>query len=96
MCGIFSILNNDYTFKRSFIEEQFMKGRLRGPEYSKLENAGLKCTLGFHRLAINGLNAQSNQPIIIDDISLICNGEIYNYNELYQLMNVEPNTDSDC
>lgn len=96
MCGIFSILNNELTFKKSFIEEQFMKGRLRGPEYSKLENVGLKCTLGFHRLAINGLNSASNQPIILDDISLICNGEIYNYNELYQLMNVEPTTDSDC
>jgi asparagine synthase (glutamine-hydrolysing) len=27
---------------------------------------------------------------------LICNGEIYNYKELYKLMNVSPNTDSDC
>ena len=33
--------------------------------------------LGFHRLAINGLDALSNQPITCDDITLICNGEIY-------------------
>uniref|UniRef100_A0A6C0HDF8 asparagine synthase (glutamine-hydrolyzing) n=1 Tax=viral metagenome TaxID=1070528 RepID=A0A6C0HDF8_9ZZZZ len=96
MCGIFSILNNEYTFKKEFIKEQFMKGQLRGPEYSKLVNVNLKCTFGFHRLAINGINSESNQPITIGDISLICNGEIYNYLELYQIMGVEPTTDSDC
>jgi asparagine synthetase B (glutamine-hydrolysing) len=35
--------------------------------------------LGFHRLAINGLNETSNQPLVIDDVVLVCNGEIYNY-----------------
>ncbi|NDB85328.1 MAG: hypothetical protein EB127_21895, partial [Alphaproteobacteria bacterium] len=48
------------------------------------------------RLAINGLNAESNQPITIGDVSLICNGEIYNYKELYLSMDVTPETDSDC
>ena len=52
--------------------------------------------LGFHRLAINGLNEESNQPLIIDDIILICNGEIYNYKDLYKFMGVEPRTGSDC
>jgi asparagine synthase (glutamine-hydrolysing) len=96
MCGIFSILNNDNTFKKKFIDQQFMKGQSRGPEYSKLQSVGLKCTFGFHRLAINGLNAESHQPIIIKDVSLVCNGEIYNYKELYQMMELEPTTDSDC
>ena len=54
------------------------------------------CDFGFHRLAINGLNDISNQPITIDDVTLICNGEIYNYKELYQFINVEKTTDSDC
>jgi asparagine synthase (glutamine-hydrolysing) len=51
---------------------------------------------GFHRLAINGLNEKSNQPLIIDNITLICNGEIYNYKELFQKINIEPTTSSDC
>ena len=44
----------------------------------------------------------SDQPIIIDGITLICNGEIYNFRELYQQLNDEeqlvdpPQTDSDC
>jgi asparagine synthase (glutamine-hydrolysing) len=96
MCGIFSILNNDDTFDTNFIKDQFKKGENRGPEYSKLEKYGIELILGFHRLAINGLNSKSNQPIIIDNIALICNGEIYNYKELYALADLEPETDSDC
>jgi asparagine synthase (glutamine-hydrolysing) len=56
----------------------------------------LKADFGFHRLAINGLDEISNQPIIIDDIALICNGEIYNYKKLYSQLNVTPTTNSDC
>lgn len=96
MCGIFAILNNSYTFNEEFIHEQFMKCKKRGPEFSKLEKMLDDCYFGFHRLAINGLNAKSNQPICIDNMTLICNGEIYNYKELYTLMGLTPKTDSDC
>ena len=96
MCGIFSLLNDSYQIKQQFIEEQFNKGKNRGPEFSKLQKINVGTLFGFHRLAINGLNDVSNQPIIIGDVALICNGEIYNYKELYNLMNVTPYTDSDC
>lgn len=99
MCGIFSLLNIDQsnmTFSYDFIKEQFMKGVGRGPESSKIQYFGSKTLLGFHRLAINGLNDKSNQPIEYDDIILICNGEIYNFKELYRELNIEPTTDSDC
>jgi len=94
MCGIFALLNNT-RFTDNMINTQFEKGKNRGPEYSTLVKY-LKVQLGFHRLAINGLNEKSNQPITIDDIILICNGEIYNYKELYKEVNVTPETDSDC
>jgi len=96
MCGIFTLLNNDTQYGNQYVIDNFNKGRGRGPEFSKLERIGLKQIMGFHRLAINGLNSKSNQPMIFDDITLICNGEIYNYKELYELMNVTPTTDSDC
>jgi asparagine synthase (glutamine-hydrolysing) len=96
MCGIFTLLNNNAYYSNQFIIDNFNKGRGRGPEFSKLERIGLKQIMGFHRLAINGLNSKSNQPMIFDDITLICNGEIYNYKELYEMMNVTPTTDSDC
>jgi asparagine synthase (glutamine-hydrolysing) len=96
MCGIFALLNNFNNLSLPFIEEQFQKGKNRGPEYSILTNVMIHTLFGFHRLAINGLNDNSNQPIIINDIAIICNGEIYNYKELYKSMNVRRNTDSDC
>lgn len=100
MCGIFALLNND-KLSYTFVEREFKKGIKRGPEYSVLKIFEKNTLFGFHRLAINGLNTQSHQPIVIqrDDnsqVALICNGEIYNYKELYIRMGVIPTTDSDC
>ena len=96
MCGIFALLNDPVGFNSEFIQKQFEKGKNRGPEDSKLLTLGYAVKLGFHRLAINGLNSTSNQPIFLDNIVLICNGEIYNYKELYNQLNIKPITDSDC
>ena len=95
MCGIFFLLNNQ-TIPSDIIKSEFLKGKNRGPEFSKLDSSYNNLTLGFHRLAINGLNDEANQPLIIDDVSLICNGEIYNYKQLYKNMKIIPKTDSDC
>ena len=94
MCGIFALLNNQTDI--GLVKNEFIKGHERGPEFSKLDTSYIKMVLGFHRLAINGLNEASNQPLVIDDIVLICNGEIYNYKQLYKYMNIEPTTGSDC
>ena len=75
MCGIFCILNNDSITPQ--IEKSFIKGQHRGPEHSTIKyHDTLQLILGFHRLAINGLNPESNQPICTKGIILICNGEI--------------------
>jgi asparagine synthase (glutamine-hydrolysing) len=101
MCGIFAILNlYDISYNSivniNNINDEFMKGQKRGPEFSKLDTFKNNVILGFHRLAINGLNSNSNQPINVDDIILICNGEIYNFKQIYRLLNITPKTDSDC
>ena len=96
MCGIFTLLNYSQVNYDKFIKCQFMKGKNRGPEFSDLQHISMNAIFGFHRLAINGLDDISNQPITIDNIHLICNGEIYNYRELYKLMDVSPKTNSDC
>jgi asparagine synthase (glutamine-hydrolysing) len=96
MCGIFTLLNYSEVNYDKFIRCQFMKGKNRGPEFSDLQHISMNAIFGFHRLAINGLDDISNQPITIDNIHLICNGEIYNYRELYKLMDVTPKTNSDC
>jgi asparagine synthase (glutamine-hydrolysing) len=96
MCGIFLLLNNDNTFSYEFVETQFEKGKIRGPEFSKLIYLNDNMTIGFHRLAINGLNDSANQPFFLEDTMLICNGEIYNYKDLYKKMGIIPTTESDC
>ena len=97
MCGIFGVLNNDAgALSKTFVQRQFAKSAKRGPEYSKLHDFNDSTTFGFHRLAINGLDEVSHQPITIDNVSVICNGEIYNYKALYKLLNVTPQTNSDC
>jgi asparagine synthase (glutamine-hydrolysing) len=96
MCGIFGVLNNNGLFANVHVKKYFMKGQKRGPEYSTLEDIDSITSFGFHRLAINGLNPESHQPLRIGDVSLICNGEIYNYKHLYNQIGVRPTTDSDC
>lgn len=98
MCGIFAILNNMAArIDKKFIKDEFEKGKNRGPDDSNiLDLFVMNCMLGFHRLAINGLTNESSQPFYIDNVFLACNGEIYNYKELYSLLEITPTTDSDC
>lgn len=97
MCGIFFIKNNEDNSIENIFNE-FEKGKNRGglpPDDTKFTLVQDYC-IGFHRLSINGLNNQSNQPFIKNDIYLICNGEIYNYKELYNYIGIKQLTDSDC
>jgi len=96
MCGILCVLNNSNYYSSKDILQEFQKGKNRGPDNSQYKNVGIEVNFGFHRLAINGLNDISNQPFCIDNIFLICNGEIYNHKKLYELMNITPTTQSDC
>ena len=92
MCGIFSILNP----KNINYYESFNEGKNRGPENSQLLFINETIIIGFHRLAINGLNNESGQPMKKHGYTLICNGEIYNYKQLFELMNIKQTTQSDC
>jgi asparagine synthase (glutamine-hydrolysing) len=94
MCGIIAVLNPTVT--PSTIIDNFKKGQHRGPDHSSFEIINNSVWMGFHRLAINGLTPISNQPFYIDGIYLVCNGEIYNYKELYAEYNIQPETESDC
>ncbi len=90
MCGIFFCKNNKENLINNLKSIQH-----RGPdstEYKVIDDY----FLGFHRLAINGLNSNSNQPICYNGVYLICNGEIYNYKDLAKEYNINLNTQSDC
>ena len=92
MCGIFALLNQDLDEN---IVTIFNNGVKRGPENSIISQIN-NLILGFHRLAINGIDSKSNQPFDINNIKLICNGEIYNFRELAKDNDITMTTNSDC
>jgi asparagine synthase (glutamine-hydrolysing) len=95
MCGIFAVINKHSDLDNNQLHAAFMRGIHRGPDHTAYQEYG-HVEFGFHRLAINGLDTLSNQPISINGIHLICNGEVYNYPELYASLNLVPTTHSDC
>ena len=97
MCGITALFNAS-LYRKEDIIENFNKGSVRGPEYTSY-NILNGAFIGFHRLAINGLDDQSHQPINLNNnIYLICNGEIYNWKALREILKDEIiyKTNSDC
>jgi asparagine synthase (glutamine-hydrolysing) len=100
MCGIFALFHalepSVYASVYDSLEKHFNTGQSRGPEFSIMKHITDNILFGFHRLAINGLDDKSHQPICIDGIYLICNGEIYNYKSIYKLLQITPETNSDC
>ena len=64
MCGITALFNAHYYNQKDIIEF-FNNGKPRGPEFTSHKTLINDIFLGFHRLAINGLDEESNQPLII-------------------------------
>lgn len=103
MCGIWFLItkdNIDSLTGQAF--EAFLKIKHRGPDYSKFEILhDLNAIIGFHRLSINGLSKYSaNQPFVYDEDDTLtfamCNGEIYNYEELAKQYEIDISSGSDC
>lgn len=79
MCSIMGYLGKKLTREKFY--DGFSKTASRGPDMSKIikTESGF---LGFHRLAIMGLDSSGMQPFSLDGLFLVCNGEIYGYEKL--------------
>ena len=53
-------------------------------------------TLGFHRLSINDLSDEGNQPFVYKHAQVVCNGEIYNFKSLMEIYRYSYRGGSDC
>jgi len=95
MCGILALLNH-FLINKDKKHKAYISGTKRGPEYSSYLENNNNSIFYFHRLAINGLDESSMQPITINNITIICNGEIYNFKKLYKSFNIVPSTNCDC
>jgi asparagine synthase (glutamine-hydrolysing) len=59
----------------------------RGPDDEGIYQQG-PCSLGFRRLSVLDLSESGRQPMLNEDgtVALVCNGEIYNFNELRTIL----------
>lgn len=110
MCGIYFLqefVSTKASYKKQLLEKiseqqtNFSKTAHRGPDNSIFipdTQPHYQCFWGFHRLAINGVNPESNQPFYMKGCRLICNGEIYNFRELIEEFRLEAEykSQSDC
>lgn len=94
MCGIFAYLGRNIKTKDLY--NGFQKIKSRGPDHSILTNMSDSVIFGFHRLAINDLSENGNQPLFLETMSLICNGEIYNHRKLKERFGFKMTSESDC
>src|SRR3972149_10907863 len=105
MCGIFALFyhNNmpalipEGESRRTEEQcyESFYELTSRGPDRKTFiysENQ----VLGFCRLCINDLSEKGDQPFVIDDITVLCNGEIYNHKQIEEAYHIQTTSTSDC
>ena len=90
MCGI---VGTNFNFEVDFLSvTNLMKNR--GPDNTSIKQIK-NIFLGHTRLSIIDLDDEANQPMIFDDIVIVFNGEIYNYDELKISEKLECKTGSD-
>jgi asparagine synthase (glutamine-hydrolysing) len=98
MCGITGFIAKDPASNLNHLSQEANKVQHRGPDRSTTTIVGAesdrKVRLDFHRLCVNGLNEESDQPLVAGDWYLICNGEIYNYRQLAETYPIV--SSSDC
>ena len=99
MCGIFFICSktgvfNDKTVQRILTNFKLLKRR--GPDQYSLmivQNS----IIGFQRLAINDTSNKGMQPFQLSNTITMCNGEIYNYEKLIEMIDKDVlKSKSDC
>lgn len=100
MCGIWVYISTDKHDKLfDDYKKYYVSIKSRGPDETKVicQENFIAC---FHRLKINDLSSDGMQPFIfLNNTStyyLLCNGEIYNYNDLKNKYKITTKSKSDC
>ena len=101
MSDILTVLNNSTTFDLDQMKELFQSGSIQtisppAPPHIQIKNVGLRITMGYNRIQSRKKEDPSIPPptgiIKYKNMVLICDGDIYNYKELYEHMNIIPTT----
>ena len=83
MCGISGIVNFHKKTNLEIVKKMNETITYRGPNHRSLWSNSF-CSIGNVRLSIIDLSSNSNQPFVSSDskISIIYNGEIYNFKKI--------------
>ena len=96
MCSIIGYIGSHLS--ENEVQRYFNRTVSRGPDMTRILNLG-NGFLGFHRLAIMGLNENGMQPFSTFGNSVVCNGELYGFRILKKKLEEKGYTfqsDSDC
>ena len=96
MCSIIGYIGSHLSEKE--VQKYFDRTVSRGPDMTRILNLG-NGFLGFHRLAIMGLNENGMQPFSAFGNSVVCNGELYGFRLLKKQLEekgYEFQSESDC
>ena len=96
MCGIFAFISRLEISEELKVKltKAAMTIKERGPDNTVTRMVDNTKYAVFHRLCINDLSELGNQPINHPDdmnITILCNGEIYNGNNLQLIINLTLN-----
>jgi asparagine synthase (glutamine-hydrolysing) len=75
MCGIYV---TNIPFSEEEVKTKLASIQFRGPDYTGIQKKG-DLTFGHLRLAIMDLDVRSNQPMQFEELTIVFNGEIYNF-----------------
>jgi asparagine synthase (glutamine-hydrolysing) len=83
MCGIAGIIDSTLSRDRGdcLLKKMLESIRHRGPDNSSTW-VDMPVFLGHNRLSIIDLSDDANQPMELDDLVIVYNGEVYNYLEI--------------
>lgn len=95
MCSIIGYCDATYDIEK--VKTCFDETISRGPDDTRIIETG-KGLLGFHRLAIMGLESSGMQPFKLNNNYVVCNGEIYGFEAIKKKLSDKYNfvSDSDC
>lgn len=95
MCGFLAL--DSQEFDMTTFKDALAKNCDRGPDHTEVKMTD-KAMFGFNRLAIMDLSDDGMQPFAALACTLVCNGEIYNYQKLKENLkdDFEFSSGSDC
>jgi asparagine synthase (glutamine-hydrolysing) len=95
MCGILAVFCNKIPNQIKQIMDVGKYLQNRGPDSSSMTISKYGIYM-FYRLAINDISPQGNQPMNLETVTMMCNGEIYNHKKLREEYDLQCKSNSDC